>query len=525
MTVSRPAVGADHGAPAQQDPADPAARVSGDPAGHAPDVPGDGRRDLLRRIAIYAPGTILPGVLSVVTTMVFTRLFSATDYGAYSLVLIYAILVKLVMSQWVLNSIGRFVPEDLSAEGQRRVSQVVARSALLVVLAELVLGIVALAAASALIPEQQSLVLPAVAFVVVTTLFEVAAAQFPAKHLARESVTYRLTDAALTFGLRLVLVLPVVGMGISLMLWSVVLSNAVLLPIMWRRAGLPTRVRVRAPSADQAVLFRSFLSYGIPMSLWTVATLVLDVQDRYLIRHFIDLEAVGVYEASYRLVAGSVALVLAPITMTLAPQLFTLSGSGDAGRIGRALGAIVENLLSLGALAVALAAIFYTDLAGFILGPEFREGAVIIPIVMAGFVVFNVGIFTHKPFEIANRTVPMVLLAVMAVVLNLGLNLALIPLLGYMGAAWATLLASTAYALGAAVTGRRLLPWRLPNPRRMLLTMAVIGAGGSLIVAARSLLPPVPYPVELAFVAILGAAFGAAVLRVLLRRVMAAPAL
>jgi O-antigen/teichoic acid export membrane protein len=138
----------------------------------------------------------------------------------------------------------------------------------------------------------------------------------------------------------------------------------------------------------------------------------------------------------------------------------SISGGGDNKRIGDIIEFIIENLLILGCLAVGLCAIFNKDIANILLGPEFREGSVIMPIVLAGVILFNVGTFAHKPFEIAKRTIPMLLVGLGSAAGNIGLNFLLIPRFGYVGAAYATLAAYAFYTYVIGFLGKRLIPWR-----------------------------------------------------------------
>ena len=73
-----------------------------------------------------------------------------------------------------------------------------------------------------------------------------------------------------------------------------------------------------------------------------------------------------------------------PITITLHPYLMSISGSGDEERIGQVIGTVVQNLFLVGLLGVGLLFLLHSDLARILLGPEFREGSIVMPPVLAG---------------------------------------------------------------------------------------------------------------------------------------------
>lgn len=479
------------------------------------------RQSVLGRIVTYAPGSLVPAALTLATSVIFTRVFDPAAFGVYSLFLAVAGPVKLLLTTWLNQSIGKYLPPETTLAGVRRVKDAVAVSVAVVFLVESVLGAAAIALGRALFgPDQQGLLAATVVFVVVTSAFDVVGVLFPVEHRAREYVVYKLTDSVLTFGLRLLLVSALIGMDITLMFWSVVISNGVLVPVMWWRAGLgsPRRLlellRSRAPRPQ----VRAFAVFGLPMTIWFFSSILLDVGDRYVINGVLGPGAVGIYDANYRLITGTATLMVVPVTITMHPYLMSISGSGDRRRISEVIGAIIENLLIVGLLAVGLTAVFHQDIADLLLGPEFREGSVVMPVVLAGVLFFNIGTFAHKPFEIAGRTVPMVTFGVLAAVVNLVLNLVLVPRVGYVGAAYATFLSYLLYTVCVGLLGRRIYPWRLDG-RRVLQWSAFVVAGLAVLQAFRALEPAgTPYAVDLAASLLFAGALGAWCLVGLVRR-------
>ena len=264
------------------------------------------------------------------------------------------------------------------------------------------------------------------------------------------------------------LVSAIFNMDTRLMFWSVVISHCFLLPIMWVRGGFPApqRLALMLRSSEIRGTALAFLAFGLPMTVFFLSSVLLDVGDRYVVNFFMGPGAVGVYDANYRLIAGVVVLMVAPITITLHPHLMKIAGSGDTKTVEQMIGNVIENLLLVGALTVGLTFLLHEDIARVLLGHEFRAGSVVMPAVVAGVFFFNIGTFAHKPFEIVGRTRVMLVFGVIAAAANIGLCFALIPLLGYVGAAYATLLSYLLYTVCVGYLGRRIFPWRV-NLRRL----------------------------------------------------------
>jgi O-antigen/teichoic acid export membrane protein len=467
-----------------------------DPASPAPP-----RSSLLRRVITYTPGSLVPAALTLVTSMVFTRVFDPTEFGTYSLFLVVATPVKLMFTTWLTQSIGKFIPQEQSSEGRRDIREAVSLSTVMIFFVETVLGVAAfIVLHSVLSSPWRRFLLPVVLFVVITSVFEILSAVFPMENRAREFVTYKLIDSVVTLALRLLLVSAVFRMDGTLMFWSVVVSNGVLLPFMWAQAGFPSPTRLLGILLSERIrrLATAFLGFGLPMTLWYFSSILLDVGDRYVLNYLSGPGPVGIYDASYRLIAGVAALMVVPVTITLHPYLMGISGSGDVDRIGRVIGTIVENLFLLGALCVGVTFLLHHDIAKVLLGAQFREGSMVMPIVLAGVFFFNIGTFAHKPFEIVGRTRVMVTFGVVSAAVNIGLCFVLIPRVGYVGAAYGTLIAYLLYTVCVGILGRRIFRWGI-DLRKVAVHGGGVCAGVAAIHLVRTAMSGMPYLWGLAF--------------------------
>ena len=464
------------------------------PAKAPPHAESGSQRTLLKRVVSYAPSSLLPAALTLATSMIFTRVFSAAAFGVYSLFLIVAIPTKLVFTTWIAQALGKFVPQEQTADGLQQAKEATFLAIGIAFCCESFLGLAAVASSGSLLSDgQRSYLAPMIAFVVISSVFELLATVLAAEHRAKEYTTFRVTDSVLTFLLRLLMVSALFRMGLTLMFWSIAASNGLLLPLLWIRAGLPRPGRLvallRSPLIRGTV--RAFAKFGVPMTVWFLSGILLDVGDRFVINYFMGPAPVGIYDASYRLISGTAVLMVMPVTITLHPYLMSISGSGDAQQIGKVIGSIVENMVLIGIVAVGVTALFSRDIANLLLGAQFREGHVVMPIVLAGVLFSNVGLFAHKPFEIIGRTRPMVTFSLVSAVANVALNIVLVPIFGYLGSAYATLLSYVLYTVCVGFGGRSVFPWRI-DLRRFAGYTAVTVTGLTAISLLREALHALP---------------------------------
>ncbi len=188
----------------------PEARAAREPmAPPAQESPSKGRpgsvgQPLLKRMVIYIPGSLVPAILTLVTSIVFTRIFSPVAFGKYSLFLVYAAPIELLFTAWLNQSIGKFLPPEQTPEGRQRVKDAVFLSIALIFFGETVLGVCAFAVASSLLaPGWRSFLLPTFLFIIFSSFFDILTIVFPSESRAKEYVSYQLSASVATFGLRL----------------------------------------------------------------------------------------------------------------------------------------------------------------------------------------------------------------------------------------------------------------------------------------------------------------------------------
>ena len=165
---------------------------------------GSADQSLLKRIVIYIPSSIVPAMLTLATSIIFTRIFSPVAWGKFSLFLVYAAPIELLFIEWLDQSIGKFLPPEQAPQDRRRVKDAIFLSMALIFVSETVLAVGVLAVGHFfLAPEWRSFLLPTSLFVIVSSLFDVIAIVFAAESRAKEYTSYQLFDSVATFALRL----------------------------------------------------------------------------------------------------------------------------------------------------------------------------------------------------------------------------------------------------------------------------------------------------------------------------------
>lgn len=194
---------------------------------------------------------------------------------------------------------------------------------------------------------------------------------------------------------------------------------------------------------------------AMPLMVISIMNAIIDMTDTLMIGHFLDAESVGLFGVAQR-VAGISALLLAAVNTTLAPEFSSLWAKGD--RDGLSVLARKSTLTMLIIATVLFFGIFvFAPKILSIFGAEFSAARnVLITLALGQFVVLATGpvayllmMTGHEKFHRSN--------VVACAVLNILLNIILIPPYGIQGVALATATSLTIKNVVAVIYVRILL--------------------------------------------------------------------
>jgi O-antigen/teichoic acid export membrane protein len=180
-------------------------------------------------------------------------------------------------------------------------------------------------------------------------------------------------------------------------------------------------------------LLRAALPVGISGVLITSYARI----DQVIVFSFVGSGAAGLYGSVYN-VLDQAHFVPISILTTLSPVM-AAAWPGDRARLLRTarLTAELMAITSLGALAFAIVAA--TPVVRFFFGAQFVRAAPALPVLGAAFVFICFDYLNGNMLVTLGRQSRLLRISLLALVVNLAGNLVLVPLIGFMGAAWMTL--------------------------------------------------------------------------------------
>ena len=186
-------------------------------------------------------------------------------------------------------------------------------------------------------------------------------------------------------------------------------------------------------------IFKKMLSYAWPILIAGLAFVINETADKifikYLLPQGIAMRELGIYSACYKLTIFMTLFVQA-YRFAAEPFFFNQFKRPHAKEIY----SMMLQVFVLFALSIFLLIVFYIDLIKLLIpNPLYHEGIKIIPIVLLANICLGVYYNLSVWYKVTNKTRYAAIISSLGSIVTIFLNLLLIPVFGYMGAAWSTL--------------------------------------------------------------------------------------
>ncbi len=204
-------------------------------------------------------------------------------------------------------------------------------------------------------------------------------------------------------------------------------------------------------------LLRKMLVYALPLMVAGLAGVVNESLDKILLKHLLPanvaMSQVGIYGACYKI----------SIMMTIFIQAFRFAAepfffSQVSNQNARELYARVMKYFVIACLFIFLGIMLFIDIVQHFIGEAYREGLGVVPILLVANmflgIYFNLSIW----YKLTGQTRFGAIIAIIGATITILLNIWLIPVIGYYGSAWATLVCYICMTVLSFVWGQKHFP-------------------------------------------------------------------
>jgi O-antigen/teichoic acid export membrane protein len=413
---------------------------------------------LMRQATINLSANVLSALLGLLSVFVFTRLFSAHDYGIYLLGVGFASVISVAFIGWFRNLILREHAKNDGTDIRGLVLSGYFVACLTAPAAyELgrLVGLDAWAAAAA------------VGLAIAVGLFE----------LTQDLVRARL-QATTAMKATLVRATSVLCLGVA---FTLIDHSGFILLISSALAYLvATWIQSRAwrgtvAKFDGAGLLAA-AKQGLPLTISLTLLAVSSVTDRFMIANLVGAADAGKYIAGLDLVRQTLMMPAISMAAAFFPLAVLIHANQGRAALRSHLSECAELLLSVTLPACLGFAVISTHIANVVLGVDFRETAAQIMPIIAVAVVFQILTqqYLHVSFLLSGRNSFYLINTVSIIAVNVILSYILIEKYSVVGAAWARLGADVFGFVCALILSRRAFAVPIPLGRFALTLIAAL---------------------------------------------------
>jgi O-antigen/teichoic acid export membrane protein len=442
-------------------------------------------RDLIKHSGVYALGTILTRVVSIVMLPINTRFLTPEDYGTIALLDLTAGVLGILVAGGLTSALGRFHHDGDTDEHRNTIwwtglAMVAAMTAVLVLPAFLFrdwLARVTLGGDTAKGALYYTLVLS-------TLWFNVIANVSSLYLRIRKWSWMAISLALLTLIINVLLNVYFLrnGWGISGVLAGNLITligmSAVRVGIVMRYCG---RFRFDGGLAWE------MLRFGLPIMLISLLGTAMQQSDKYLVGQFIDLKSVGMYALASQISIGLNQLFLAPFIAIWGTVMYDVAREPDSKT---AFVRIFEYYVYAVLLLMLGVSLFIEPMIRIFATPAYLGAASLVPVVCLGLAFSSLDTHFKVPAMLAKKTLGLLPPTLAGLAVNVLLNLWLLPIFGIQAVPWVSVATYAVFAGATLMQARRIDHYPYPLARCGVVLLAMVASYVACSYVTRTGAPP-----------------------------------
>jgi O-antigen/teichoic acid export membrane protein len=397
-------------------------------------------KKLFQHSSHYFAGLMGKVGLGFISLPIFTRVFSVSDYGIIDFAGKMLLLLTALSKMGLQNSALRLFDGKAFASRHEDASRYYSTMFFGALFTSLLVGLMFLGVCeSVLKPRLPSYVLTIVGFVAAMTVVRaIQSMLWSFMRIEERTKAYNISMVVSKMAMiaTICLLLPWIGRAAKTYFSGAMIAELalalVLTTILARRGALNV-------FQFDFRLFSAGLLFGAPLIFYEISTIVLDAGDRVLVAHYLGATPLGIYSVAYGLSAQMNDLLIVPLNLALFPIYMRLWTSKGQQATADFLGTCLDMFILVAAGVCAVIAVAARDGVILLASSKYAGAEPLIPIIVVGLLIYTTHVFLCAGLLIHKKTGTMAALLFCSAGVNIGLNCILLPRMGLIGAAIATL--------------------------------------------------------------------------------------
>ncbi len=419
-------------------------------------------KKLASQTAIYGISSILGRFLNYLLVPLYTRFFLPEEYGVVSEFYAYTGFFFVLLTFGMETGFFRFTTDERFTKVYSSILQ------FLFVANILFAGLVFLFSASfAKLLHYQGLEQYFIWFAVIIACDSIGSLPFAKLRQEGKSKRFafvKLTEIAVNIGLNIVFMYllktakshpvayfdPTIGVGYVFI--ANLISSVVKLLLLFDKL-------IPVVEGFEYHFFKVVVKYSAPIIIIGFAGIINEMLDRMLLKYLLpgttqqNLHELGIYSACYK-ISIVMSLFIQAFRFAAEPFFFAQSKSENA----RQLYADVMNWFTLFCSGIFVTVVVFLDVFGYFVGSAFREGLSVVPILLLANMFLGIYVNLSIWYKLTDKTYLGALVSIAGAFITIGLLYWWIPVFGYVGAAWATLVCYVFMAIASFLLGKKHYP-------------------------------------------------------------------
>src|SRR5260221_10765453 len=226
------------------------------------------------------------------------------------------------------------------------------------------------------------------------------------------------------------------------------------LPVLARRQLL-------SPGMFDFGFLRTAVAFSMPLMAAEISWVVLDSGDRFFVQHYLGAQALGFYAAAYGIAIYLQDVLMAPLQMALFPICVRVWNTEGKKATQDFLSRSLDQFILVAVAVVCVAIVTSRDVIVLLASRKFQEAHTLLPFLVIGLVLSAVTIYFRPGLMIHKRASKIAIATLYASILNIAMNIVLLPRVGLIGAAVATMVSYAGIVIFLAYESMKVLPFKL----------------------------------------------------------------
>jgi O-antigen/teichoic acid export membrane protein len=411
-------------------------------------------KNLAGQTATYGVSSIVGRIINYLLVPLYTRAFVTAEFGVVTEMYAYVAFLIVILTYGMETAFFRFSQVDKKKNTySTTLISLLGTSSLFIIITTFFSHDIANLLQY---PNHSEYIIWLALIVSLDALSSIPFAKLRAQNKSKRFVIIKLINIAVNIGLNLYFYVDFhnwglkQGAGVEYVFISNLISSSITVLLL-----SPEIIKIKY--VFDYKLWEKMIIYALPLLVAGLAGIINETMDRILLKYLlpkdIAMSQLGIYGACYKI---SILMTIFIQAFRYAADPFFFSNSKEKN--SKKLYADVMKYFVIVVSFIFLGIMMYEDIVILFIGEPFRVGAPVIPVLLLANlflgIYFNLSIW----YKLTNKTLYGAYIAIFGATITLVLNFLLIPVIGYMGSAWATFICYASMMIVSYLIGQKYFP-------------------------------------------------------------------